>query len=79
MLWADRLDSWIPSSHPGGFTPSEEHRTPMTPAETVTISLPQTHTSCCFNMRGSKRGGSRCSELTSRSREITAGGGFEDV
>lgn len=43
MLWADMADSWIPSSRPGRFTPSEEHRMLMMPVKTVTISLPQIH------------------------------------
>lgn len=47
MLWVD-MDSWIPLSRPGGFTPSEEHHMLMMPVKTVTISLPQIHMSCCF-------------------------------
>lgn len=36
----DAVDSWIPPSHPGAFTPSEEHHMPMMPVKTVTISPP---------------------------------------
>lgn len=39
--WADMADSLIPSPHAGGFTPSEEHRTPKVPADNPT--RPPTH------------------------------------
>lgn len=53
VLWADMVDSWIPSSGLDRFTPSEEHRMLLP----VTISLPQIHISCCFIRSGNNLGG----------------------